>query len=412
MPLTNTAGWLGRRAAEMPSRAAVAVSISATCWPVSFSYVLSGEPAAIDSPIARTAPGDAASRLTVWELAADSAGELVTPVPWGRATGHQTPAATTPWMWPATVSASAGNPMAGLVPGGATLLAGPLSSTVTVVSSRIVNWCEIWPAPVAVRPSTATNAPTPRTVPSMVSPDRPGRCTIPATASAAASRTVSRGDGRPGPGLGMTRADPLSQHSVADRHGPGRVGRYVRVVGDDHDGEAAGVELVEQFHERGGVTRVQVPRRLVAQQQARPVDQGPRDRDPLAFSAGQRGGERLEPMPKPDGAERVDRSLEPDTSRCLVVQLGEQHVLQRRPVGQQVEGLEDDPDPPAAQRRPIPVVQRARVQAVKQVAAGRGGVEQPEQVQQRGLARARRTGHRDVIVRLDNQVGRAQRMDR
>src|SRR6516164_8764484 len=245
MPLTNTAGWLGRRAAEMPSRAAVAVSISATCWPVSFSYVLSGEPAASDSPIARTAPGDAASRLTVWELAADSAGELVKPVPGGRATGHQTPAATTPWMWPATASASAGKPMAGFVPGGATLLAGPLSSTVTVVSSRIVNWCEIWPAPVAVRPSTATNAPTPRTVPSMVSTARPGRCAIPATASAAASRAASRGGGRPVAELGMTGPGMLGQQPVADRDDPVGMGRDSRVVGDHHDRETGRVQPVE-----------------------------------------------------------------------------------------------------------------------------------------------------------------------
>src|SRR5689334_11554151 len=101
MPLTNTAGWLGRRAGEMPSAAAVDVSISATCWVVSFSYVLSGEPATIDSPMARTAPGEAASRLTVWEEAADSASEPVKLVPSGRRTGHQTPAEATPLMWSA-----------------------------------------------------------------------------------------------------------------------------------------------------------------------------------------------------------------------------------------------------------------------------------------------------------------------
>ncbi len=157
------------------------------------------------SPIACTAPGEAASRLTVWDAVADSASEPVKLVPSGRETGHQTPAAVTPLMWPAIASASAGKPMAGLVPGGATLLAGPLSSTVTVVSCRTVNWCEIWPAPVAVMPSTATNAPTPRTVPSMVSTARPGRCTIPATASAVASRAASRGDGRPVADLRMVR---------------------------------------------------------------------------------------------------------------------------------------------------------------------------------------------------------------
>src|SRR5215469_2990988 len=228
----------------MPSADAVAVSIIATCCVVSFSYVLSGEPATIAGTIARTAPGEAASRLTVWEATPDSASEALKLVPSGSATGHQTPAAVTPLMWPATASASAG----------------PLSCTVTVVSSSTVNSREIWPAPVAVRPSTATNAPTPRTVPSMVSPARPGRCTIPAIASAAVSRTVSRGDGSPAPGLGTAGPDPLGQDPVADRHGPARVGRHIGVMRDDHDREAVRVELVEQFHERGGVMGVQVSR--------------------------------------------------------------------------------------------------------------------------------------------------------
>ena len=197
MPSTNTAGRLASRAGEMPSAAAVAVSIIATCWLVSFSYAVSGEPAVIRSPIACTAPGEAASRLIVWEAVADSASEPVKFVPCGSETGHQTPAAVTPLMRRATASASAGKPTGGLAPGGATSLAGPLSCTVTVVSCSTVNWCEIWPAPVAVMPSTATNAPTPRTVPSMVSTARPGRCTIPATASAAASLAASRGRGRP-----------------------------------------------------------------------------------------------------------------------------------------------------------------------------------------------------------------------
>ena len=202
MPSTNTAGRLARRAGEMPSAAAVAVSIIATCWLVSFSYAVSGEPAIICSPIACTAPGEAASRLIVWEAAADSASEPVKFVPCGSETGHQTPAAVTPLMCRATASASAGKPMGGLASGGATSLAGPLSSTVTVVSCSTVNWCEIWPAPVAVMPSTATNAPTPRTVPSMVSTARPGRCTIPATASAAASLR-----GQPGPTAGRSAPD-------------------------------------------------------------------------------------------------------------------------------------------------------------------------------------------------------------
>src|SRR5216684_7331138 len=122
MPSTNTAGWLARRAGEMPSAVAVVVSMIATCWLVSFSYVLSGEPATIVSPIAAAAPGDAASRLTVCEAVAESASEPVKLVPCGSETGHQTPAAATPLMWSAIASALAGKPIAGLVLGRARLL--------------------------------------------------------------------------------------------------------------------------------------------------------------------------------------------------------------------------------------------------------------------------------------------------
>src|ERR1022692_299583 len=271
MPPMNTAGSSARRAGEIPSACAVPASITATCWAVSFSYAVSGEPATMVRPIAATAPGEAASRSTFPTAVADRPGDEVNWVPDGRTTGHHTPAATTPPICRAIWSAPAPNPIAGLVPGAATSLAGPLSSTVTVVSSRMVNAREICPAAVAVRPSTATNAPTPRIVPSMVSPARPGRCTIPATASADASRAASRETGTPASDLAMIGLDSLGQHSVADRDHPADVGRHLPVVCDHHDRESSRIQLVEQFHERRRVPGVQVPRRLIAQQQARPV---------------------------------------------------------------------------------------------------------------------------------------------
>jgi hypothetical protein len=53
----------------------------------------------------------------------------------------------------------------------------------------------------------------------------------------------------------------------------------------------------------------------------------PRYRHPLALSAGQRGGQRVEPVPQPDRVERPDGRPEPCASRRLVVKLGEQYVL-------------------------------------------------------------------------------------
>src|ERR1039458_6513548 len=90
MPSTNTAGWLASRAGERPSAAAVVMSIIATCWLGLFSYLLTHAPATIVSPIACTAPGEAASRLTVADAVAESASEPVKFVPSGSETGHQT----------------------------------------------------------------------------------------------------------------------------------------------------------------------------------------------------------------------------------------------------------------------------------------------------------------------------------
>jgi len=148
----------------------------------------------------------------------------------------------------------------------------------------------------------------------------------------------------------MTGPGLLGQHPVADRDRPAGVSRHGRVVGDHHDRESGRVQPAEQVHQRGRVARVKVPGRLVAQHQARLVHQRPGYRHPLALPAGQHGGQRIEPVPQPDRFQRPDRRPQPAAARGLVVQLGELHILQRRPVGQQMELLEDEPDPPATQR--------------------------------------------------------------
>jgi hypothetical protein len=127
------------------------------------------------------------------------------------------------------------------------------------------------------------------------------------------------------------------QHPVTDRDPAAGMRRDPGVMRDHHDREAGRVQAVEQFHQRGRVLRVQVPGQLVAQHQARPVHQRAGDRDSLTLAAGQRGGQGVQPVPEPDRLERVYRRGEPAIPGCLVVKLGEQHVLQRRPVGQQVE---------------------------------------------------------------------------
>src|ERR1017187_7347865 len=74
-PPMNTAGASARRAGEIPSACAVPASITATCWAVSFSYAVSGEPATMVRPIAATAPGEAAIRSMFPTAVADRPGD-------------------------------------------------------------------------------------------------------------------------------------------------------------------------------------------------------------------------------------------------------------------------------------------------------------------------------------------------
>ena len=64
-----------------------------------------------------------------------------------------------------------------------------------------------------------------------------------------------------------------------------RSGAHGVVVGDDHDGQTVGVELVEQVEQRVGVHTVEVSGGLVGEEEARFADRGARDGHPLPLTA-------------------------------------------------------------------------------------------------------------------------------
>ena len=72
--------------------------------------------------------------------------------------------------------------------------------------------------------------------------------------------------------------------------------------------------------------------------------------------------------------------------------------------------LEHKADALAAYARLLVGRQRCHIAAFEQVAAGGRAIEQAKQVQQRGLARARRAHYRNVFTGLDAQVELVQRV--
>ena len=72
--------------------------------------------------------------------------------------------------------------------------------------------------------------------------------------------------------------------------------------------------------------------------------------------------------------------------------------MQGRGPGQQVEGLEHEPDLAVSDVRQGVLIHGARLLAIQDVGAGGGCIQAPEDVQQRGLARAGRTHDGQVFV--------------
>ena len=74
---------------------------------------------------------------------------------------------------------------------------------------------------------------------------------------------------------------------------------HARVVGDDDDGHALGVELLEQVQHRGAGFLIQGAGGFVRQHDLGTVDQGPGDGHPLLLAAGQLGGQKIQPVSQP-----------------------------------------------------------------------------------------------------------------
>ena len=121
------------------------------------------------------------------------------------------------------------------------------------------------------------------------------------------------------------------------------------VVGDQDQGVTALVEVGQERHHDRLVDRVEVPRRLVGEDQRRLVDQRPGDADPLLLASGELARQMAQPLAQAHPAQRL---LGLAAVGHAVDVLGEHDVLQRGEVGDQMELLEDQAD------RPLPVARQ------------------------------------------------------
>ena len=139
------------------------------------------------------------------------------------------------------------------------------------------------------------------------------------------------------------------------------------------------------------------------------MDHGAGDRHPLPLPSRELIGAVAAPRREADRRQRFGGTLAPLSGRPAVEQEGVLDVLQRAEHRHEVEGLEDEAEPPAAQEGALPLAERREVGAVHEDLPRVGLVEAAEEVEQRALAAPRRSGHRDQLAAADREVDAAQR---
>ena len=170
----------------------------------------------------------------------------------------------------------------------------------------------------------------------------------------------------------------------------------VVLVGDDHERQPRVAQLVEQREDRLGVDRVEVARRLVAEQQRGVAQQRPGDRDALLLAARQPRGQEA----ARGGSCRRGSSAASARSRAALARRRRGRPRRasrsRPPAGgpSRLKVWKTKPIRSRAQRGALVVVERADVDAVEEVRPARRAVQAAEEVQQRRLARARRPDDR------------------
>ena len=211
--------------------------------------------------------------------------------------------------------------------------------------------------------------------------------------------------------VGHSRRGRVDEHPVLDaQHAGGAVGDAL-VVRDRHEGEALGLQLLEEGEDVGARARVEVAGRLVGEDHGGPGDERAGDRDALALAAGELRGVVVRAVGEADAGERLLRALDALLALHPGVDERRGDVLERGLAGHEVEALEDEADGAVAQQREPVVVEGVGVDAGEEILPGGGPVEQAEDVQQRRLARARGPDDGDVLAELDAEVDPAQRRD-
>ena len=183
----------------------------------------------------------------------------------------------------------------------------------------------------------------------------------------------------------------------------GEVGEAL-VVGHHADRRSGLVQVPEQLHHGVAVRGVEVARRLVRQEDARPTRQGSGHRDALLLATAQLAGQVAGPMAHPDLLQALRRPLPPFSRRHPAIDERQLDVLEDGEISDEVEALEDETDLAVPDPRPLRQLEARSRPGVEDVRPRGGRVEESQDGQERRLPAPRGPADGDELALADLEV--------
>ena len=156
------------------------------------------------------------------------------------------------------------------------------------------------------------------------------------------------------------------------------VRRHFLIMGDDNNGVPLPVERIEKAENLLARLAVEVSGGLVREDDRRVVHERPRDRDPLALSAGKLAWAMIEAISKVDALKRALRSTAALVGRNPPINERQLDVPERRGAWEQVKRLEHKADFLIADRGELVIGHGADLTSVQTVRTLRRVVEASE----------------------------------
>ncbi len=209
--------------------------------------------------------------------------------------------------------------------------------------------------------------------------------------------------------------DGLADPAVADDEDAVRVGRRLRVVGDEDDGLAALVARPPQRVEQLGAGRVvEVAGRLVGEEEGRAGSRARGRRPPAAArrsTAGPAGGAPCRYRSTSSMTSRTRSASSPRDGSWPAIVKGSATFSVTSRSGMRLNDW--NTNPVRSRRRRVARSSDSRLTTSPSRMTSPGGrpIEPAEQLQERALATARRTHERDELAGLDGQGDAAQGVD-